>query len=152
MVISGLRTRLIRDSFLTVISAISATSHSLHPSSLILYYSFFNFSCHSIIFVSSLSKVNHSILPLPSFPTFHFVYQPLSILLSKALLGFPTKQHTFFRVLTSSDIFQFSSHIFVSKPLYYPIAHRSYISFHFIHQPFAISSFTCITFYFIRQK
>ena len=98
-----------------------------------------------------------------------FSYQPLSILSSKTcILAFPaTKLHSSFSFLLFPTI---TSHILVSKPLYYPFAHRFYpffhfilVSkplyysfahrfysfFHFIRRPFAILSLTCISFPFI---
>ena len=57
-----------------------------------------------------------------------FSYQPLSIFIK----NIPNYTHTLFLTI--------SSHILVSKPLYYSFAHRFYSFFHFIRQPFAILS------------
>ena len=64
-----------------------------------------------------------------------FSYQPLSIFIK----NIPNYTHTLFLTI--------SSHILVSKPLYYSFAHRFYSFYHFIRQPFAILSLTCISFH-----
>ena len=69
-----------------------------------------------------------------------FVYLTLS--------STPNYTHSFsFSLLPTSC--KFSSH---TSSSYSSIENHSYISFHFIRQPFAIASFPCITFHFIHQS
>ena len=90
--------------------------------------------------------MNHFNLPLPSLPTFRFSYQSISTFSSKTcILAFPaTKLHTSFS--SSSD--NFIAYLLLQITLLCAFTHRFYSSFHFIHQAFAILSFTYISFQF----
>ena len=97
--------------------------------------------------------MNHSILPFSSLPTSHFINPPLFI--------HRRHEHAYLLCLSCQTTHSFSFlllptlPIFItyspSKRLYSSILHCSYLSFHFIHQPFTISPFTCLPFHFIYQ-
>ena len=125
------------------------------PSSFFVDTTLFNFySFHLLIPFTIKSEPFHCSIIVPSYISYinHFPYcQKHYLPFLPNLINF-TYSLSFSLLSIFITYLRLQTTLFVSKPLYYSIALRSYISFHFIRRPFVIASFTCITFHFIHQS